>query len=209
MKLFCIRHGETEWSLSGQHTGVTDIPLTDNGREVARRLRPILSRHRFSLVLVSPLKRALETCALAGLGDDAQIETDLMEWNYGDFEGLTTAQIHQEHPGWILFRDGCPNGETPDEVGRRVDRIIARAMTVEGDVALFAHGHVLRTLAARWIGLPPQEGARFLLDTGTVCILGFYRNIRAIKSWNASLVEPAVPTAGVRNELPENLAALG
>lgn len=209
MNLFCIRHGETKWSLSGQHTGVTDIPLTENGRELAKRLRPSLSRHHFSLVLVSPLKRALETCALAGLCDDAQIETDLMEWNYGDFEGLTSTQIREKHPGWILFRDGCPNGETPDEVGRRVDRIIARAMAVDGDVALFAHGHVLRTLAARWIGLPPQEGARFLLDTGTVSVLGFYRDIRAIKAWNAPLVEPAEPTAGARNELPENLAALG
>jgi probable phosphoglycerate mutase len=188
MNLYCIRHGETEWSLSGQHTGVTDIPLTDNGRELARRLRPQLAAHRFSLVLVSPLKRALETCALAGLSDGAQIETDLMEWNYGDFEGLTSAQIHEDHPGWILFRDGCPNGETPEEVGSRVDRVISRALEVGGDVALFAHGHVLRTLAARWIGLPPQEGMRFLLDTGTLCILGFYRDARAIKTWNAPLV---------------------
>ena len=208
MKLFCIRHGETEWSLSGQHTGVTDIPLTANGRELAKRLRPFLTRHRFSLVLVSPLKRALETCALAGLGNDAQIESDLLEWNYGDFEGLTSAQIHENHPGWIVFRDGCPNGEAPDQVAQRVDRIIARATTVEGDVALFAHGHVLRTLAARWIGLPPQEGARFLLDTGTICVLGFYRDKRAIKAWNAPLVEPA-PTAVAGHEFPKNLAAIG
>lgn len=187
MNLFCIRHGETEWSLSGQHTGVTDIPLTENGRELARRLRSPLSRYRFSLVLVSPLKRALETCALAGLSDDAEIETDLMEWNYGDFEGLTSAQIHKNYPGWIVFRDGCPNGEAPAEVGERVDRIISRALTVEGDVALFAHGHVLRTLAARWIGLPPQDGMRFLLETGTLCILGFYRNVRAVRVWNSAL----------------------
>ena len=187
MNLFCIRHGETEWSLSGQHTGVTDIPLTDNGRELAKRLRTPLSRNSFSLVLVSPLKRALETCALAGLSGDAQIETDLMEWNYGDFEGLTTAQIRKDNPGWIVFRDGCPNGEAPEEVGSRVDRVISRALTVEGDVALFAHGHVLRTLAARWIGLPPQGGVHFLLDTGTLCILGFYRDARAIKAWNAPL----------------------
>lgn len=186
MQLYCIRHGETEWSLSGQHTGVTDIPLTDNGRELAKRLRPRLSHLQFSLVLVSPLQRALETCALAGLGGAAQIEADLMEWNYGDFEGLTSAQIQQDHPGWIVFRDGCPNGETPTQVGERVDRIISRAMANEGDVALFAHGHVLRTLAARWIGLSPQEGMRFLLDTGTICILGFYRNARAIRTWNAA-----------------------
>jgi probable phosphoglycerate mutase len=187
MNLFCIRHGETEWSLSGQHTGVTDIPLTDNGRELAKRLRIPLSRNSFSLVLVSPLKRALETCALAGLSGDAQIETDLMEWDYGDFEGLTTAQIRKDNPGWIVFRDGCPNGEGPEEVASRVDRVISRALTVEGDVALFAHGHVLRTLAARWIGLPPQGGVHFLLDTGTLCVLDFYRDARAIKAWNAPL----------------------
>lgn len=187
MNLFCIRHGETEWSLSGQHTGVTDIPLTDNGRKLAARLRAPLSRHRFSLVLVSPLKRAMETCALAGLADAAQIEPDLVEWNYGDFEGLTPAQIRKGRPGWIVFRDGCPNGEAPEQVGERVDRIISRVQTVEGDVALFAHGHVLRTLAARWIGLPPQEGMRFLLDTGTLCVLGFYRDTRAIRAWNAPL----------------------
>jgi broad specificity phosphatase PhoE len=187
MNLFCIRHGETEWSLSGQHTGVTDIPLTDNGRQLAKRLREPLSCYNFSLVLVSPLQRALETCALAGLSESAQIEADLMEWNYGDFEGLTSAQIHKNHPGWIVFRDGCPNGEAPAEVAERVDRIISRAVTLEGDVALFAHGHVLRTLAARWIGLPPEEGMRFLLGTGTICILGFYRDARAVRVWNAPL----------------------
>ena len=188
MNLFCIRHGETEWSLSGQHTGVTDIPLTDNGRELARRLRQPLSRFTFSLVLVSPLKRALETCALAGLADSAEIETDLMEWDYGDFEGLTSAEIRANNPDWLVFRDGCPNGESPEEVGSRVDRIIARALTIEGNVALFAHGHVLRTLGARWVGLPPQGGMHFLLDTGTLCVLGFYRDNRAVKIWNAPLV---------------------
>jgi probable phosphoglycerate mutase len=190
MNLFCIRHGETEWSLSGQHTGVTDIPLTDNGRDLAKRLRVPLSRHAFSLVLVSPLKRALETCALAGLADDAQIEADLMEWNYGDFEGLTSAEIRASRPDWLVFRDGCPNGESPEEVGSRVDRIIARALTMEGDVALFAHGHVLRTLGARWIGLPAQGGMHFLLDTGTICVLGFYRGVRAVKMWNAPAIVP-------------------
>ena len=187
MSLFCIRHGETEWSLSGQHTGVTDIPLTERGRELAKRLRAPLSRCRFSLVLVSPLKRALETCSLAGLADHAQVEPDLVEWDYGEYEGLTTEQIRANDPGWILFRDGCPGGEAPDEVGRRVDRIISRALEVDGDVALFAHGHVLRTLAARWIGLAPQEGMRFLLDTGTLSTLGFYRGTRAVRSWNAPL----------------------
>ena len=186
-RAFLIRHGETEWSLSGQHTGVTDIPLTDNGRELAERLRAPLSRHSFSLVLVSPLQRALETCALAGLSDNAQVETDLMEWNYGDFEGLTSAQIHKSYPGWIVFRDGCPNGEAPADVAERVDRVISRALTLDGDVALFAHGHVLRTLAARWIGMPPDGGMHFLLDTGTICILGFYRDARAVSVWNAPL----------------------
>jgi probable phosphoglycerate mutase len=140
------------------------------------------------MVMVSPLKRALETCALAGLANDAVIEADLMEWNYGDFEGLKSTEIRADRPGWIVFRDGCPNGESPEEVGTRVDRIISSALAVDGDVALFAHGHVLRTLAARWIGLPPQGGMHFLLDTGTLCVLGFYRDQRAIKIWNAPLV---------------------
>ena len=189
MNLFCIRHGETAWSLSGQHTGVTDIPLTDKGRELAKRLRRPLSRFNFSRVLVSPLKRALETCALAGLADDATIESDLKEWDYGDYEGLTSAQIRADNPDWLVFKDGCPNGESPGQVGSRVDRIIAQALANEGDVALFAHGHILRTLAARWIGLPPMGGMHFLLDTGTLCVLGFYRGERAIKIWNAPLVE--------------------
>ena len=178
MNVFCVRHGETEWSLSGQHTGVTDIPLTDNGRRArGATLRPTLSRQRFALVLVSPLKRARETCMLAGLGEQAIVDPDLAEWNYGSYEGITSARIHEQRPGWIVFRDGCPGGETPDEVGVRADRVIARALAADGDVALFAHGHILRTLAARWIGLPPGEGQRFLLDTGTLCILGFYRNV--------------------------------
>lgn len=188
MNLFCIRHGETEWSLSGQHTGATDISLTENGRALARRLAPPLSQYDFSLVMVSPLKRALETCALAGLSQDAVIEPDLVEWNYGEFEGLTSREIHKDHPGWIVFRDGCPGGETPKEVGARVDRIISRALDAGGDVALFAHGHVLRTLAARWLGLPPDGGMHFLLDTGTLCVLGFYRDVRAIRTWNAPLL---------------------
>lgn len=187
MNLFCIRHGETEWSLSGQHTGVTDIPLTDNGRQLARRLEPVLSRHSFALVLVSPLQRARETCKLAGLAEKAIVMPDLAEWNYGRYEALTPAQIHEENPGWMLFRDGSPGGETPEEVGLRVDRVIARALEADGDVALFAHGHVLRTLTARWIGLPPGEGKRFLLGTGTLCILGFYRDVRAVNVWNAPL----------------------
>ncbi len=187
MQLFCVRHGETDWSLSGQHTGVTDIPLTENGRQLAKQLAAALSREDFALVLVSPLQRARETCALAGLGEKAVVDPDLAEWNYGTYEGITSAEIHEKNPGWMVFRDGCPGGETPEEVGARVDRVIERAMAAGGDVALFAHGHVLRTLAARWIGLPPEEGQRFLLGTGTLCILGFYRHVRALRVWNAPL----------------------
>jgi broad specificity phosphatase PhoE len=188
VSLFVIRHGETAWSLSGQHTGTTDIPLTDNGRRLAERMRPVLSREAFELVLVSPLQRARETCELAGLGDAAVIDPDLIEWNYGEYEGLTPKQIRETAPGWLVFRDGCPGGESPAEVGARVDRLIGRARAVGGDVALFAHGHVLRVLAARWIGLPPSHGQHFLLDTGTLCVLGHYRDVPALRIWNGPLV---------------------
>jgi broad specificity phosphatase PhoE len=189
VRVFAIRHGETAWSLSGQHTGTTDIPLTDNGRRLAERLRPVLAKETFSLVLVSPLQRARETCALAGLGDAAVIERDLMEWNYGEYEGLTTKQIHETRPGWLIFRDGGLGGESPEQVGDRVDRVIARARAAKGDVALFAHGHVLRALVARWIELPASAGQHFLLDTGTLCILGYYRDVPAVKVWNGPLAE--------------------
>ena len=188
ISLFAIRHGETAWSLSGQHTGTTDIPLTDNGRRLAERLRPVLARQVFACVLTSPLERARETCEIAGLGDRAAIEPNLVEWNYGKYEGLTPKQIHETAPDWLIFRDGCPGGEAPDQVGARVDRVIARARTVEGDVALFAHGHVLRVLAARWLGLPAGAGQHFLLDTGTLNVLGYYRSIPALKVWNAPLI---------------------
>jgi broad specificity phosphatase PhoE len=185
VNVFAIRHGETAWSLSGQHTGTTDIPLTDNGRRLAERIRLVLAREKFALVLVSPLQRARETCERAGLGAKAVIDSDLVEWNYGKYEGLTPKQIHEEAPGWLIFRDGCPGGEAPDQVGARADRAIARARSVEGDVALFAHGHVLRVLAARWIGLPAGAGQHFLLDTGTLNVLGYYRGTPAVKIWNA------------------------
>jgi probable phosphoglycerate mutase len=188
VNVFAIRHGETAWSLSGQHTGTTDIPLTDNGRRLAERLRPVLGRETFALVLTSPLGRARETCRLAGFGDRAVVEPDLMEWNYGKYEALTPRQIHETAPGWLIFRDGCPGGESPEEVGARVDRAIARARAAAGDVALFAHGHVLRVLAARWVGLPPGAGQHFLLDTGTLSVLGYYRSIPAVKVWNGPLV---------------------
>jgi broad specificity phosphatase PhoE len=182
--VFAIRHGETAWSLSGQHTGTTDIPLTDNGQRLAERMRPVLEKERFALVLVSPMQRARQTCELAGLGGWAEIDRNLLEWNYGDYEGLTPKQIAETAPGWMIFRDGCPGGETPEQVGMRVNRVIARTRGIQGDVALFAHGHVLRVLAARWIGLTVQAGQHFLLDTGTLCVLGSYRDVPAIRVWN-------------------------
>jgi broad specificity phosphatase PhoE len=187
VNVFAIRHGETAWSLSGQHTGTTDIPLTTDGRRLALRLRPVLARHAFALVLCSPLGRARETCELAGLGGAAVIDPDLVEWHYGTYEGLTPKEIHEAAPGWLIFRDGCPGGEMPEQVGARVDRAIARARAAEGDVAVFSHGHLLRVLAARWIGLPASDGQHFLLDTGTLCVLGYYRDIPAVKVWNGPL----------------------
>jgi probable phosphoglycerate mutase len=189
VNVFAIRHGETAWSLSGQHTGTTDIPLTDNGRRLAERMRPVLAKQAFALVLCSPMQRARGSCELAGLGNKAVIDHDLAEWNYGEYEGLTPRQIHESAPGWLIFRDGCPGGESPEEVAARADRVIARARAAEGDAALFAHGHVLRVLAARWIGLPAGSGQHFLLDTGTLCVLGYYRDIPAVKVWNGPLIE--------------------
>jgi broad specificity phosphatase PhoE len=191
MNVFVIRHGETAWSLSGQHTGTTDIPLTDNGRRLAERLRSVLAKEVFARVFVSPTQRTRETCELAGLSNGAALDPDLVEWNYGEYEGLTPKQIHEKAPGWVIFRDGCPGGEMPEQVGARVDRVIARARAVEDDVALFAHGHVLRVLAARWIGLPAGAGEHFLLGTGTLSILGYYREIPAVSVWNGPL-----PTTG-------------
>ncbi|MBV8738756.1 MAG: histidine phosphatase family protein [Alphaproteobacteria bacterium] len=188
MNVFAIRHGETAWSLSGQHTGTTDIPLTDNGRQLAERIRSALVRESFALVLCSPMQRARKTCEIAGLGAAAVIEPDLVEWNYGAYEGRTPKQIHETAPGWQIFRDGCPGGETPEQIGARVNRVIVRARAAEGDVALFAHGHVLRVLAARWIGLPASAGQHFLLDTGTLCVLGYYRDVPAVRIWNRPLL---------------------
>jgi probable phosphoglycerate mutase len=187
-QVYLIRHGETEWSLSGQHTGITDIPLTENGRNVAKQLEPILAKENFTMILTSPLERARKTCELAGLGAHAEIDRDLMEWNYGEYEGLTPKQIDAQAPGWMLFRDGCPGGETPEQAVARVDRVIARARAVEGHVALFAHGHIFRVFAARWLGLPAMAGCHFLLDTATLSILSYYRNLPAIRRWNAMLV---------------------
>ena len=185
MQVFLIRHGETAWSLSGQHTGTTDIPLTENGRRRAEKLRPMVAKKTFAGVFVSPMQRARDTCELAGLGASAVIDPDLAEWNYGAYEGLTPAQIHAKAPGWLIFRDGCPGGETPAQMGARADRMIDRVRSVNGDVALFAHGHIFRVLVARWIGFPAGAGQHFLLDTGSLCVLGYYRDIPAVEIWNS------------------------
>jgi probable phosphoglycerate mutase len=186
-QVFLVRHGETEWSLSGQHTGMTDLVLTEHGRETARQLEPLFARERFALVLTSPLRRARTTCTLAGLGEFCDPEWDLHEWDYGDFEGLTMSEIQARAPGWNLFTDGCPHGEGPDQVADRVDRVIERVRSARGHVALFAHGHVFRVLAARWIGLPASAGQHFLLDTLTLNILTYYHGIPAIKRWNTPI----------------------
>jgi probable phosphoglycerate mutase len=187
-EVFLIRHGETEWSMNGRHTGVSDIPLTENGRWVAQQWQPLAARRDFALVLTSPLSRARETCELAGLGAHAQVDGDLMEWNYGTYEGLTPEQIRARQPGWMIFRDGCPGGESPAQIAARTDRVIARIHAVTGNVALFAHGHILRVLAARWLALPPSGGAHFLLDTATLCVLSSYHGVAAVKRWNAPLI---------------------
>jgi probable phosphoglycerate mutase len=186
-KVYLLRHGETEWSLNGRHTGVTDIALTENGRKLARQLQPILAEEKFVMVLSSPLQRARDTCELAGLGTLASVDRDLMEWNYGEYEGLTTDEIRQTRPDWSVFRDGCPGGESPLEIGARADRIVAKVRAVDGNVALFAHGHIFRVVAVRWINLPVSYGENFLLDTATLNVLGYYRESPAFKIWNAPL----------------------
>jgi broad specificity phosphatase PhoE len=187
VNIVLARHGETEWSRDGRHTGRTDIPLTENGRRQATLLRDALSEWSFARVLSSPLSRALETCRLAGLGDAAQTSDDLLEWDYGEYEGITTPQIRESRPDWYLWRDGCPGGEQAADVGRRVDRVIAEVEGSDGNVALFAHGHVLRVLAARWLGLGPEAGALLALDTATLSVLGYERETRVLRRWNAPL----------------------
>ncbi|MGO8824639.1 MAG: histidine phosphatase family protein [Acidimicrobiales bacterium] len=184
-RMVLVRHGATEWSLSGQHTGRTDIPLVDQGRRQAKVAGEIMREHgltRFGLVLTSPLRRAAETCALAGFG--AELEPDLMEWDYGDYEGLTTAEIRQLQPGWSLWEDGVPAGERVSDVGRRADRVLERASGSEGDVLCVAHGHLLRVLAARWLGLPPVAGRLLLLRPGAISVLGWDYEWPAIEVWN-------------------------
>jgi probable phosphoglycerate mutase len=183
-EILLVRHGATEWSASGRHTGRTDIPLTDEGRAAAEALRDRLPATP-DLVLTSPLQRASETCRLAGLADHATADDDLREWDYGDYEGLTTPEIRASRPTWTLWRDGCPNGETAAEVGMRADRVVARLAAVESGVAVvFAHGHLLRVLAARWCALPPEAGAVLALDPATVSALGREREQRVIRRWN-------------------------
>jgi probable phosphoglycerate mutase len=182
MRIVLARHGETEWSASGQHTSTTDIPLTDRGRAAAEKLREKLAGQEFALVLASPRARARETARLAGF--DPEIDNDLAEVDYGEYEGLTTPQIREDRPDWSLWTDGSPGGETLAEAGARVDRVIARSLAADGDVAIFAHGHILRVLAARWIELPPERGASFALDTASLSELGFERENRVIERWN-------------------------
>lgn len=182
--LWLVRHGETEWSASGRHTGRTDIPLTAEGVRQARGLGRYLAGRSFALVLTSPLSRAADTCGLAGYGGVAQLSEDLLEWNYGEAEGRTTAEMRAQHPGWSVWTGGPPAGETVEEVGRRTDRVVARALEAPGDVALFAHAHVLRILAARWLGLPPGDGRLFVLGSASLSVLGWEREIRVISRWN-------------------------
>jgi broad specificity phosphatase PhoE len=180
-----VRHGETEWSRDGRHTGRTDIPLTDAGRRQAELLGERLRTRSFGLVLTSPMERARETCRLAGLGEGARTTDDLQEWDYGEYEGITTPEIRATRPDWLLWRDGCPGGEDAIAVGARADRVIAESDRADDDVALFAHGHVLRVVAARWLGLPPESGGLFALSTATLSVLGYERELRVIRLWNA------------------------
>jgi broad specificity phosphatase PhoE len=185
MEAVLVRHGETEWSRDLRHTGRTDIPLTDVGRRQAERLEDPLREWSLTRVLSSPLGRARDTCRLAGLGDRAELADALLEWDYGDYEGLTTPQVRELRPGWDLWRDGCPGGESAADVGARVDPLVDELKASAGDVALFAHGHVLRVLAARWVELPPEGGARLWLATATISVLGFERETPTVRRWNA------------------------
>jgi probable phosphoglycerate mutase len=188
-QIFLVRHGETAWSLSGQHTGHTDLPLTENGERRASQLRGLLQEVKFTHVLTSPLQRARRTCELAGFGAVAQVEPDLHELDYGDYEGRTSADIRAQQPGWSMFRDGSPHGESVEKFSQRADRVLSNLRSMDGVVALFSHGQFLRALAARWIGLPVEEGQHFALDTASISILGYEHTneeIPAITLWNAA-----------------------
>ena len=185
MQIVLVRHGETEWSATGKHTSRTDLPLIEEGRERAQQLGRELAEHQFALVLSSPLRRAWETCELAGFGEVAQVCDDLREWDYGEYEGLTTPEIRAERdPNWSLWRDGCPGGELPDQVGLRADRALERLRSADGDALAFAHGHILRVVAARWLGMEVAAGARFALRAGALSTLGFERETEVLREWN-------------------------
>jgi probable phosphoglycerate mutase len=191
-QLYLARHGETAWSLSGQHTGLTDLPLTPHGEDAARQLGERLRGMQFKAVFTSPLQRAARTCELAGFGDVAITDSDLLEWNYGEYEGLRTAEIHAQRPDWQIFRDGCPGGESPDEVAARADRMVAKARAYDSDVLAFSSAHFLRMLAARWLGLEPIAGSLLMLDTASLSALGYEhtRNTPAIRLWNDARPKP-------------------
>jgi len=183
---YLARHGETAWTVSGQHTGLTDLPLTERGERNAQRLGERLQELKPVRVYTSPLQRVRRTCELAGFGSKAEVDPDLVEWDYGKYEGRTSAEIHAERPDWELFRDGCPGGESPEQVGARADRVVKRVRAVRGDVLLFSSGHFLRTLAARWLGLEPAAGRYFLLSTATLSALGYEHNLfqPVLQLWN-------------------------
>ncbi len=184
LQIVLVRHAETEWSRDGRHTGRTDIPLTDAGRAAAASLPERLRAWSFERVLVSPSTRARETCELAGFGEWAEVRESLLEWDYGEYEGLTTAEIHETRPGWYQWRDGCPGGEDAAAVGARADAVIAELGATKGTVAIFSHGHTLRVLGARWIGLGPEQGGRLGLSTGAICALGHERETAILSTWN-------------------------
>jgi probable phosphoglycerate mutase len=184
--VYLARHGETAWTITGQHTGLTDLPLTERGEANARRLGKLIGDEPFARVFVSPLERTRQTCALAGFGDRAEPLADLVEWNYGDYEGQKTVDIRRQRPDWQLFRDGCPGGESPADVAARADRVIARFRAIEGNVLAFSSGHFFRVLAARWLGLEPAFGRYLLLSTATLSILGYEHNRQepVLRLWN-------------------------
>jgi broad specificity phosphatase PhoE len=184
--LYLARHGETAWSLSGQHTGLTDLPLTEQGERNARQLGERLRGLKFARVFTSPLQRARKTCELSGFGTVAEVDPDLLEWNYGEYEGLRSAEIHARCPGWLIFRDGCPGGESPAQVAGRADRVIKRVRSVGGDVLFFSSGHFLRVLTARWLGQAPTAGSFFLLSTASLSVLSYEHALSqpAVQLWN-------------------------
>jgi broad specificity phosphatase PhoE len=182
-ELWLVRHGETEWTVSKKHTGRTDIALTPDGERQARSLEPVLAQHVFAAVFTSPLQRAQQTAALAGF-EDARVDEDLHEVDYGEYEGLTTPEIRKERPDWLLWRDGSPGGESMDEVGARADGVLERLEAVDGDVLVFGHGHFSRILGARALGLPPSEGRLLILGPGSISAIGQEHGARAIKHWN-------------------------